>query len=251
MDVALRTARGLQLSVALRSAIGLLSESCEAVCRRLSAGLEVIGDSMLGKASDLLHKDPPVLMRASGPVAATLLLGNCSLALQLPAVSQIGSDRTHHKAGRQRRRTSLQSAVNGVDGASAVPAAGTLCYDGACDYRDLSDEYPVTSQPRKQSANRPTVWSEFSALAAETGAINLGQGFPNWEPPDFVIEAGVKALQSGHNQYTRTAGHPRLVELLAGRYTKHFGRTVNPYTQVAITIGASQALYVTMQVRSL
>ncbi|CAM9351098.1 unnamed protein product [Discosporangium mesarthrocarpum] len=91
----------------------------------------------------------------------------------------------------------------------------------------------------------PTVWSEFSALATETGAINLGQGFPNWEPPDFVISSAHKSLDGGFNQYTRTAGHPLLVTLLAKRYSMHFRRHVDPFNEVAVTIGASQALYVT------
>jgi DNA-binding transcriptional MocR family regulator len=161
---------------------------------------------------------------------------------------------------RCRQRCYARSLSAADEAASSAAAAATLCYDGACDYRDdahmaPADESfdapevvtPAVDEPGS-TASRPTVWSEFSALATETGGINLGQGFPNWDPPDFVIEAGIKAMTSGFNQYTRTAGHPRLVELLAGRYTKHFGREVDPYAQVAITIGASQALYITMQV---
>ena len=52
----------------------------------------------------------------------------------------------------------------------------------------------AANQPRNVPASRlegtgkPTVWSEFGALAAETGAVNLGQGFPDWQPPEFVVE---------------------------------------------------------------
>lgn len=63
-------------------------------------------------------------------------------------------------------------------------------------------------------------------------SINASQGFPNWNPPDFVVAAAQKALSEGFHQYTRTAGHPRLVQLLAKRYSKHFGREVDPFAQV-------------------
>ncbi|CAN0393532.1 unnamed protein product, partial [Laminaria digitata] len=92
-------------------------------------------------------------------------------------------------------------------------------------------EQPALMEIKSSSAG-PTVWSEFSALAAETGAINLGQGFPNWDPPEFVVAAAHKALSEGFHQYTRTAGHPRLVQLLSKRYSKHFGREVDAFSQV-------------------
>ena len=92
-----------------------------------------------------------------------------------------------------------------------------------------------------------TVWSEFGALAAETGATNLGQGFPDWQPPDFVVDAAQWALKEGVHQYTRPAGHPPLVEVLGHRYSKHLEREIDPMSEVAITVGASQALYLSLQ----
>jgi DNA-binding transcriptional MocR family regulator len=95
----------------------------------------------------------------------------------------------------------------------------------------------------------PTVWSEFGALAAslKDRAINLGQGFPNWAPPDFVLEASMAAMSEGSHQYTRTAGHPSLITTLAARYSMHLERDINPESEVAITIGASQALFLSLQ----
>lgn len=94
----------------------------------------------------------------------------------------------------------------------------------------------------------PTVWSEFGALAAQTKGINLGQGFPNWRPPEFVTQAAVEALSNGMSQqYTRTSGHPPLCALLAARYSMHLDRSVNPETEVAVTVGASQALFLSLQ----
>ena len=95
----------------------------------------------------------------------------------------------------------------------------------------------------------PTVWSEFGSLAMELGdsVVNLGQGFPDFAPPPFVRESARLAVESDCHQYTRPAGHPPLVEVLAQRYSKHLGRSVNAMQEVAVTVGCSQALYVTMQ----
>ena len=106
---------------------------------------------------------------------------------------------------------------------------------------------PFVPAARLQGSDKPTVWGEFGALAAETGATNLGQGFPDWQPPDFVVEEVQKALREGYHQYTRPAGHPQLVEVLAQRYSKHLGRTIDPMSEVATTVGASQALYMSLQ----
>ena len=106
----------------------------------------------------------------------------------------------------------------------------------------------------------PTVWSEFGRIGAEQKSLhdhfaNLGQGFPDWSPPPFCIKALVDAAtdpnSSSQHQYTRTAGHPALVKELASRYTKHMGntlgRTIDPMAEVAVTVGASQALYLCLQ----
>jgi len=98
----------------------------------------------------------------------------------------------------------------------------------------------------------PTVWSEFGRLAAERQGtiLNLGQGFPDWLPPAFVTESLAEAASDGvaaPHQYTRTAGHPRLVKELAGRYSAHLGREVDAMAEVCVTVGASQALYLSMQ----
>lgn len=95
----------------------------------------------------------------------------------------------------------------------------------------------------------PTVWSEFGALASKLGdkVVNLGQGYPDFDPPAFVMEAARQAIESNCHQYTRPAGHPPLVELLAERYSTHLERPIDPMSEVAVTVGCSQALYVAMQ----
>lgn len=99
--------------------------------------------------------------------------------------------------------------------------------------------------------SRPTVWTEFSRIAGENpDAVNLGQGFPDWLPPKFAIDSLVEAVldsaQSPH-QYTRPAGHPKLVQQLADRYSKHLRQEIDPMSEVAVTVGASQALYLSLQ----
>lgn len=115
---------------------------------------------------------------------------------------------------------------------------------------DVGAMFRPVSASRLDGTGKPTVWTEFGQLAAETKAVNLGQGFPDWQPPTFVVEEAHNALIAGYHQYTRPAGHPELVEVLAKRYSNHFQRSVNPLTEVCITIGASQALYLTLQVES-
>jgi kynurenine--oxoglutarate transaminase/cysteine-S-conjugate beta-lyase/glutamine--phenylpyruvate transaminase len=96
----------------------------------------------------------------------------------------------------------------------------------------------------------PTVWTEFARIAEECNPVNLGQGFPDWLPPKFAIDSLVEAVldsaQSPH-QYTRPAGHPNLVNQLARRYSIHMKRDINAMDEVAVTVGASQALYLSLQ----
>jgi kynurenine--oxoglutarate transaminase/cysteine-S-conjugate beta-lyase/glutamine--phenylpyruvate transaminase len=96
----------------------------------------------------------------------------------------------------------------------------------------------------------PTVWTEFGRIAQEYNPVNLGQGFPDWLPPKFAVDSLVEAVldsaQSPH-QYTRPAGHPNLVNQLARRYSIHIKRDILPMDEVAVTVGASQALYLSLQ----
>lgn len=98
---------------------------------------------------------------------------------------------------------------------------------------------------------RPTVWTEFSRIAQERqgGLANLGQGFPDWLPPKFAVDALVEAAMEGSvHQYTRPAGHPHLVQQLARRYSMHLQhQEIDAMNEVAVTVGASQALYLSLQ----
>jgi DNA-binding transcriptional MocR family regulator len=99
---------------------------------------------------------------------------------------------------------------------------------------------------RLGSMTGPTVWTEFARIAQENHVASLDQGFPDWLPSLFAVDSLVEAAldsQESPHQYTRTAGHPNLVNQLAKRYTIHLKRQVDPMSQVTVTVGASQALY--------
>ncbi|MEU1281075.1 pyridoxal phosphate-dependent aminotransferase [Streptomyces sp. NPDC005805] len=92
-----------------------------------------------------------------------------------------------------------------------------------------------------------TIFAEMSALAARTGAINLGQGFPDTDGPEEVREAAVRALRDGRgNQYPPGPGVPELRTAIAGHQLRHYGLDVDPDTEVLVTAGATEAIAAAM-----
>ena len=87
-----------------------------------------------------------------------------------------------------------------------------------------------------------TIFSEMSALAATTGALNLGQGFPDRDGPASVIEAAVNALRGGRNQYAPGPGVPELRAAVARHQARHYGVELDPWSQVIISAGATEAV---------
>ena len=88
----------------------------------------------------------------------------------------------------------------------------------------------------------PTIFGEMSALAARTGAVNLGQGFPDVDGPAEVVAAAVGALHGGHNQYAPGPGVPALREAVAAHQERHYGLRLDPQTDVVVTTGATEAI---------
>lgn len=76
--------------------------------------------------------------------------------------------------------------------------------------------------------------------------MNLGQGFPDWDPPAFVAEEVERAMREGHNQYTRSSGHPLLTAAVAEQYSAVMDRTVDPTANVCVTAGTTGGLFSTM-----
>jgi N-succinyldiaminopimelate aminotransferase len=87
-----------------------------------------------------------------------------------------------------------------------------------------------------------TIFAEMSALAEATGAINLGQGFPDTDGPAEVLEAAVAAIRSGRNQYPPGAGVPELRHAIAAHQERFWGLSYDPDQEVLVTAGATEAL---------
>lgn len=87
-----------------------------------------------------------------------------------------------------------------------------------------------------------TIFSEMTALAQAHDAINLAQGFPDFEGPPEIVEAAVEALRSGENQYARSRGHPGLVQAIASRYQESYGLTFDPMEEVVVFSGATEGI---------
>src|SRR5918912_3751363 len=87
-----------------------------------------------------------------------------------------------------------------------------------------------------------TVFTEFSALAERTGAVNLGQGFPDEDGPAELLDAAAAAIRDGHNQYAPLPGVPALREAIAAHQRRWYGLEVDPETGVQVTFGATEAI---------
>ena len=92
-----------------------------------------------------------------------------------------------------------------------------------------------------------TIFTTMSNLAAQTGALNLSQGFPDFDGPPALLDAVGRHVQAGHNQYAPTTGLPALREQIAAKVARLYGRTVSPDSEVTITPGATQAIFCAIQ----
>lgn len=92
----------------------------------------------------------------------------------------------------------------------------------------------------------PTIFAEMSALATATGALNLGQGFPDEDGPEAVLDAARAAISSGVNQYAPGRGFPDLLAAVAEHQQRFYGIELDPQREVLITVGATEALAATL-----
>jgi methionine aminotransferase len=87
-----------------------------------------------------------------------------------------------------------------------------------------------------------TIFSVMSALAAETGAVNLGQGFPDFDCDPALVDAVTRAMQAGHNQYPPMPGVPALRQAMAAKMQALYGLHCDANTDITVTAGATQAI---------
>ena len=104
---------------------------------------------------------------------------------------------------------------------------------------DVALNDPLTT---KLAGFGTTIFAEMSALAVETGAINLGQGFPDTDGPAEVLDAAVRAIRSGVNQYPPGPGMPELRKAIADHQQRWYGIELDPSSEVVVTAGATEAL---------
>lgn len=87
-----------------------------------------------------------------------------------------------------------------------------------------------------------TIFAEMSALAARTGAVNLGQGFPDTDGPRSILDDAVAQVLGGNNQYPPGRGVPALRQAVAEHQRRFYGIHVDPDTEVLVTAGATEAI---------
>ncbi len=88
-----------------------------------------------------------------------------------------------------------------------------------------------------------SVFAEMSALSKELGAVNLGQGFPDFDGPEEIKAVAQAAIAAGHNQYAVSAGEPELRLAIAEHAARFYGQAVEPLSEITVTSGASEAIW--------
>lgn len=108
-------------------------------------------------------------------------------------------------------------------------------------------EVRAPTLPNKLPKVGATIFTTMSQLAAEHSAVNLGQGFPDFEVPPFLVEAVTRAMAQGHNQYAPMAGIAPLREAIADKIAALYGATVNADSDITVTSGATEAIFCVVQ----
>lgn len=101
----------------------------------------------------------------------------------------------------------------------------------------------MTSIKRLKGFDKPTVWATFGKLTMENHAISLGQGAPDWQPPNWIKDELKVAADGTAHQYARAVGDVDLCQALASNYSKSLNKEINPITEIMITNGATEAIF--------
>ena len=100
---------------------------------------------------------------------------------------------------------------------------------------------------RKLEGFGTTIFTEMTRLANERGAINLAQGFPDFDGPDFAKDAAIAAIREGHGQYARMTGLPEIHRALSEKYRRDYGLAYAPDTELTVCSGATEAIFAAIQ----
>ena len=91
-----------------------------------------------------------------------------------------------------------------------------------------------------------TIFAEMTALANEHGALNLGQGFPDTDGPQEILDAAKAAIDAGRNQYPPGAGVPELLDAIAAHQRRFYDIDLDPRSEILVTVGATEAIAATI-----
>ena len=141
-----------------------------------------------------------------------------------------GESRTPLPRARTGCPRSLRRVSTGLDRGASAPSPASAKTPAVT---------PVVSRMRRFG---PTIFAEMSALAVRTGAVNLGQGFPDSDGPASILDDAVAAIRSGQNQYPPGIGVPALLEAVAEHQHRFYGLTLDPASEVLVTAGATEAV---------
>ncbi len=92
-----------------------------------------------------------------------------------------------------------------------------------------------------------TIFTEMTRLAIEHRAINLAQGFPDFDGPEFAKEAAIAAIRAGHGQYARMSGAPEIHRALSAKYRRDWGLDYAADAEITVTSGATEAIFAAIQ----
>jgi methionine aminotransferase len=106
----------------------------------------------------------------------------------------------------------------------------------------MSSPFPTPAITSRLPQVGTTIFTVMSALALEHGAVNLGQGFPDFDCDPRLLDAVDAAMRAGLNQYPPMAGVPALREAVAAKIAALYGHTYDPGSEITITAGATQAI---------
>jgi N-succinyldiaminopimelate aminotransferase len=100
---------------------------------------------------------------------------------------------------------------------------------------------------RKLAPFGTTIFTEMTRLAQQHDAVNLAQGFPDFDGPEFAKDAAIQAIREGHGQYARMSGTPELARVLSAKYRRDYALDYDPDSEITVTSGATEAIFSALQ----